>query len=230
MANKTVNIFNNLLPTEVEILSKLHINIKKDDYSSQEYEFLCMDIIQYYKEIDKLKLLNVSIDEYDIVLEKLYELENLFEYNKEKYINIYNLLNDRDRYILGALYINIENRTLSYFELQQIISFVHNQKKKISSINISRDDFIFAYNEYTMKKSIYNHNLPYYKYNIYNSISNKSKKVMFKLGIPFEDEEIDFNKFSEISQQLSDKLQLIFGTKINEQECDDLIFKLSELL
>lgn len=243
MNNKTVDIYNNLSSNEIEILNKLNISIKKGKYSVQEYEYLCMDIAQYYNEFDKLNLLNVSIDEYDIIIEKMYEFEQLFRSNsKEKSMNLYKKLNCREKYILKNLFIKIDNRTLKASEINQIINYIYNQKKKLSNVPISQNDFISAYKDYEKEKLRYfkdensitramcYNEWPTNKYNVYNSLSDKSRNTIKKLGIEICNKEINSLEYSKILQELTNKLLLIFNTDITEKECDNLISKISKYL
>lgn len=238
-----VDIYSRFTSDELRILKKLNIYIKKEKYSSRDYGYLCMDIAQYYNEFEKMKLLNVSLTEYNTVLEKIYNFEELFKFsNPKKSINLYKELNDREKHILKCLFIPIDNRTLSSFEIHQIISYIYNQKKKISNAPISQNDFISAYLDYIKEQhrffvdenSITNamcyNKWPKNTYNIYQSLTRKSIDTINKLGIKISNENISAKDYSKISQKLTNNMLHIFGTDITEEECDKLIFKISNYL
>ncbi len=235
-SNTTVDIYSNLSSYEFGILKKLNIKIKKGEYSLEDYAYLCIDIAQYYREIEKLNLVNVTIDEYDIILEKIYEFEHLFNYsNESKGINIYEMLNNREKYILEKLYINIDHRVLNSFEIKQVINYIHNQKKKLSNIPISQADFISAYKDYLQKepyciingKTCYKNFTAPEKCNIYNLLSEKSINVISKLVINTKDKNINNQEYGKI---LKKHLLSIFGTGIEEKECNSLILKLNKFI
>lgn len=74
----SVHIYNNLTKEDIHILEKMHTKIKKEQYSKQDYENLCINVAEYYNNIKNLKIAKVSLDEYSTVIEKLYDFENLF--------------------------------------------------------------------------------------------------------------------------------------------------------
>lgn len=72
--DETVDIYNSLSLEEKDTLKKLNIKIDKTRYSKEDYNCLCIDLSQYYFQ-KKLSQFNVSIDEYERLLEKLYEIQ-----------------------------------------------------------------------------------------------------------------------------------------------------------
>jgi len=72
--DKTADIYNSLSFEEKGTLEKLNIKINQKNYSKEEYDCLCIDLLKYYFQ-KKLSQYNVSIDEYERLIEKLYEIQ-----------------------------------------------------------------------------------------------------------------------------------------------------------
>lgn len=72
--NETADIYNDLSYEEKGTLEKLNITIDEKKYSKEEYDCLCVDLSKYYFQ-KKLSQFNVSIDEYEKLIEKLYEIQ-----------------------------------------------------------------------------------------------------------------------------------------------------------
>ena len=72
--DKTADIYNSLSFEEKGTLEKLNIKINQKNYSKEEYDYLCVDLAKYYFQ-KKLSQFNVSIEEYERLIEKLYEIQ-----------------------------------------------------------------------------------------------------------------------------------------------------------
>lgn len=72
--DKTADIYNSLSFEEKGTLEKLNITINQKKYSKEEYDCLCVDLAKYYFQ-KKLLQYNVSIEEYERLIEKLYDIQ-----------------------------------------------------------------------------------------------------------------------------------------------------------
>lgn len=72
--DKTTDIYNSLSFEEKGTLEKLNITINQKKYSKEEYDCLCVDLAKYYFQ-KKLLQYNVSIEEYERLIEKLYNIQ-----------------------------------------------------------------------------------------------------------------------------------------------------------
>ena len=73
-----IDIYNNLSIEQLSICKKLNIEINIDGYSKKDYEKLCSKFVNCYQPINRLANLNVTLNEYCLLIEKIYELEKLY--------------------------------------------------------------------------------------------------------------------------------------------------------
>lgn len=74
-----INIYNNLSKEQLNTFKKLNIEISMGDYSKKDYECLCTNLANYYHPINKLAETNISLDEYCLLIEKIYEFKKLYK-------------------------------------------------------------------------------------------------------------------------------------------------------
>lgn len=73
-----IDIYNNLSIEQLSICKKLNIEINIAGYSKKDYENLCSKLVNCYQPINRLANLNVTLNEYCLLIEKIYELEKLY--------------------------------------------------------------------------------------------------------------------------------------------------------
>lgn len=150
-------------------------------------------------------------------------------------INIYQTLNEREKYILEKL--EIVERDLEASQLRCTIHSMIRQAERISQLPITDEEFISALKNFEKSHDKFfkdiefistENDYPNIKFNIYSTLSDKDKRIIEMLGIQLEDKEITSKRYAEIDNQLVNNLLMKFGTGIKEKECCELIEKIKK--
>lgn len=150
-------------------------------------------------------------------------------------INIYQTLNEREKYILEKL--EIVERDLEPSKIRGTIQCMLRQTERISQLPITDEEFISALKSFEKSHDKFfkgiefiftEDDYPDVKLNIYNTLSENDKRIIKILGIKLEDKEITSKRYAEIDQQLVNNLLMKFGTGIKEKECCELIDKIKK--
>ena len=147
--------------------------------------------------------------------------------------NIYQTLNEREKYILEKL--EIVERDFEPSQLRCTIHSMIRQAERISQLPITDEEFISVLKNFEKSHDKFfkgiefistEDDYPDVKLNIYKTLSENDKRVIDILGIKLEDKEITSKRYAEIDQQLVNNLLMKFGTGIKEEECSELIDKI----
>ena len=150
-------------------------------------------------------------------------------------INIYQTLNEREKYILEKL--EIVERDLEPSQLKGTIHSMIRQAERISQLPITDEEFVSALKSFEKSHDKFfkgiefistEDDYPDIKLNIYKTLSDEDKRIIEMLGIKLEDKEITSKRYAEIDNQLVNNLLMKFGTGIKEKECCELIDKIKE--
>lgn len=150
-------------------------------------------------------------------------------------INIYQTLNEREKYILEKL--EIVERDLEPSQLRCTIHSMIRQAERISQLPITDEEFVSALKSFEKSHDKFfkgiefistENDYPDIKLNIYSTLSDEDKRIIEMLGIKLEDKEITSKRYAEIDNQLVNNLLMKFGTGIKEKECCELIDKIKK--
>ena len=156
-------------------------------------------------------------------------------------VNIYKKLNKREKYILETLDIKIEDKPITYDEVDCIITIINNLKDRFSPLPITNEQFRSAYkalnksyksffpNEEIMLQVSLHDKWPDKKINVLRTLSEEDLKTINILGFKLEDKEMDAKEFMELDRPMTNCLLLYFGTGIKTSECDKLINKIRKI-
>ena len=156
-------------------------------------------------------------------------------------VNVYKKLNKREKYILETLDIKIEDKPITYDEVDCIIKIINNIKDRVSPLPITNEQFRSAYgeleksyisyfpNEEIMLQVSLHNKWPDKKINVLRTLSDESVEIINMLGFKLEDREIDAKEFMKFYEPITNCLLLFFGTGIKTSECDKLINKIRKI-
>lgn len=148
-------------------------------------------------------------------------------------INIYQMLNEREKYILDKLEIKENDLKPEY--ASSVITIMKRMTNRISELPLTNEQVMSAITEFNQFSNIYFkgidviNNDEYYpdiKINVYKSLSNDTKKTLKLLDIKVANREITAKEYAKISNILVNKLLIKFGTGIKKKECINLTLKL----
>lgn len=148
-------------------------------------------------------------------------------------INIYQTLNEREKYILDKLEINESDLKPDY--ASSVITIMKRMTNRISELPLTDEQVLSAIKDFDQFRDTYfegidiirsDEDYPDIKINVYKSLTDETKKTLEILDIKVEDKEMTAKEYAEISHILINKMLIKFGTGIKKQECVDLTFKI----
>lgn len=148
-------------------------------------------------------------------------------------INIYQTLNEREKYILDKL--EIEESDLTPENASAVVSIMKRMTERISELPLTDEQVLSAIKDFDQFRSIYfkgieyimsDEDYPDIKINVYEKISEDTKKTLKILDIKVEDKEMSAKEYAEISNVLINKMLLKYDTGIKKKECVDLTLKI----
>ena len=148
-------------------------------------------------------------------------------------INIYQTLNEREKYILDKLEIDEEDLKPEY--ASSVITIMKRMTERISELPLTDEQVLSAIKDFDQFHDIYfkgidiirsDEDYPDIKINVYESLSDETKKTLEILDIKVEDKEMTAKEYAKISHILINKMLIKFGTVIKKQECVDLTLKI----
>ena len=151
--------------------------------------------------------------------------------NKE--IDIYQTLNEREKYILDQLEVKKED--LKQENASDVISIMKNMTKRISELPLTREQVLSAIEDFNQFHEFYfkgveiiltDDDYPNVKMNVYKKLSNETKNTMKILNINLENKELTAKEYLNIMNILVNKILIKYGTGIKKQECIELTLKI----
>ena len=148
-------------------------------------------------------------------------------------INIYQTLNEREKYILDKLEIDEEDLKPEY--ASSVITIMKRMTERISELPLTDEQVLSAIKDFDQFHDIYfkgidiirsDEDYPDIKINVYESLSDETKKTLEILDIKVEAKEMTAKEYAKISHILINKMLIKFGTGIKKQECVDLTLKI----
>lgn len=148
-------------------------------------------------------------------------------------INIYQTLNEREKYILDKLEINESDLKPEY--ASSVITIMKRMTERISELPLTDEQVLSAIKDFDQFHDIYfkgidiirsDEDYPDIKINVYESLSEETKKTLKILDIKVEDREYTAKEYAEISNVLINKMLIKYGSGIKKQECIDLTLKI----
>jgi len=148
-------------------------------------------------------------------------------------VNIYQTLNEREKYILEKL--EIVERDLEPQYLESAINIMIRQTERISQLPITQEEFISALTNFEKSHDKFfkdiefietENDYPDIKLNVYKTLSDDDKRIIEMFGIKLEDKELTSKEYAKINQQLVNNTLMKYGTGIKEEECHKLIDKI----
>lgn len=148
-------------------------------------------------------------------------------------INIYQTLNEREKYILDKLEIDEEDLKPEY--ASSVITIMKRMTERISELPLTDEQILSAIKDFDQFHDIYfkgidiirsDEDYPDIKINVYESLSDETKKTLEILDIKVEDKEMTAKEYAKISHILINKMLIKFGTGIKQKECVDLTLKI----
>ena len=148
-------------------------------------------------------------------------------------INIYQTLNEREKYILDKLEIDEEDLKPEY--ASSVITIMKRMTERISELPLTDEQVLSAIKDFDQFHDIYfkgidiirsDEDYPDIKINVYESLSDETKKTLEILDIKVEDKEMTAKEYAKISHILINKMLIKFGTGIKKQECVNLALKI----
>lgn len=149
-----------------------------------------------------------------------------------KTINIYQTLNEREKYILEKLEINEDDLKPEY--ASAVVTIMKRMTNRISELPLTREQVVSAIRDLEQFQDFYfkgndvvktDEGYPDKKANIYKQLSEETKKTLKILDIKIEDREITAKEFLDVSNILLNKMLIKYGTGIKQKECVDLTLK-----
>lgn len=147
-------------------------------------------------------------------------------------INIYQTLNEREKYILDKLEINESDLKPEY--ASSVITIMKRMTERISELPLTDEQVLSAIKDFDQFHDIYfkgiefimsDEDYPDIKINVYKPLSEETKKTLKILDIKVEDREYTAKEYAEISNVLINKMLIKYGTGIKKKECVDLTLK-----
>lgn len=154
-----------------------------------------------------------------------------------KTINVYQTLNQREKYILDNLEVN-EN-DFEDGDITGIILLMLRMTDRISQLPITREqvvsaicDFQKSHDKFFKGNEIFltTDDYPDTKMNVYKTLSDESKKTIKILGIKLKNKEITCKEYVDLSNILINKLLMKYDTGIKRKECHELIDKITRYI
>ena len=148
-------------------------------------------------------------------------------------INIYQTLNEREKYILDKLEINESDLKPEY--ASSVITIMKRMTERISELPLTDEQVLSAIKDFDQFHDIYfkgiefimsDEDYPNIKINVYKPLSEETKKTLKILDIKLEDREYTAKEYAEISNVLINKMLIKYGSGIKKQECIDLTLKI----
>ena len=148
-------------------------------------------------------------------------------------INIYQTLNEREKYILDKLEINESDLKPEY--ASSVITIMRRMTERISELPLTDEQVLSAIQDFDQFHDIYfkgiefimsDEDYPDIKINVYKPLSEETKKTLKILDIKVEDREYTAKEYAEISNVLINKMLIKYGSGIKKQECIDLTLKI----
>lgn len=148
-------------------------------------------------------------------------------------INIYQTLNEREKYILDKLEINESDLKPEY--ASSVITIMKRMTERISELPLTDEQVLSAIQDFDQFHDIYfkgiefimsDEDYPDIKINVYKPLSEETKKTLKILDIKLEDREYTAKEYAEISNVLINKMLIKYGSGIKKQECIDLTLKI----
>lgn len=148
-------------------------------------------------------------------------------------INIYQTLNEREKYILDKLEINESDLKPEY--ASSVITIMKRMTERISELPLTDEQVLSAIKDFEQFHDIYfkgiefimsDEDYPNIKINVYKPLSEETKKTLKILDIKVEDREYTAKEYAEISNVLINKMLIKYGSGIKKQECIDLTLKI----
>ena len=148
-------------------------------------------------------------------------------------INIYQTLNEREKYILDKLEIDEEDLKPEY--ASSVITIMKRMTERISELPLTDEQVFSAIKDFDQFHDTYfegidvirsDEDYPDIKINVYKSLSDETKQTLDILDIRVEDKEMTAKEYAKISHILINKMLIKFGTGINKQECVNLTLKI----
>lgn len=148
-------------------------------------------------------------------------------------INIYQTLNEREKYILEQLEINESDLKPEY--ASSVICIMKRMTERISELPLTREQVSLALQDFNQFYDIYFKGIdvimtvddyPDIKLNVYNQLSKETKRTLKLLNIKVKNKKITAKEYSDISTVLLNKLLIKYGTGIKKKECIDLTLKI----
>lgn len=148
-------------------------------------------------------------------------------------INIYQTLNEREKYILDKLEINESDLKPEY--ASSVITIMKRMTERISELPLTDEQVLSAIKDFDQFHDIFfkgiefimsDEDYPNIKINVYKPLSEETKKTLKILDIKVEDREYTAKEYAEISNVLINKMLIKYGTGIKKKECVDLTLKI----
>ena len=148
-------------------------------------------------------------------------------------INMYQTLNEREKYILDKLEINESDLKPEY--ASSVITIMKRMTERISELPLTDEQVLSAIKDFDQFHDIYfkgiefimsDEDYPNIKINVYKPLSEETKKTLKILDIKLEDREYTAKEYAEISNVLINKMLIKYGSGIKKQECIDLTLKI----
>lgn len=148
-------------------------------------------------------------------------------------INIYQTLNEREKYILDKLEIDEDDLKPEY--ASSVITIMKRMTERISELPLTDEQVLSAIKDFDQFHDTYfegidvirsDEDYPDIKINVYKSLSDETKKTLEILDIKIEDKELTAKEYAKISHILINKMLIKFGTGIKKQDCVNLTLKI----
>ena len=150
-----------------------------------------------------------------------------------KAINIYQTLNEREKYILNQLEVNEKDLKQEY--ASSVICIMKDMTNRISELPLTDEQVLAAIKDFNKFYDVYfkgidfiksDEDYPDIKINVYKTLSDDTKNTLKILNINVEDKELTAKEYANLSNILVNKFLIKYGTGIKKQECIDLTLKI----
>lgn len=150
-----------------------------------------------------------------------------------KAINIYQTLNEREKYILNQLEVTEKDLKQEY--ASSVICIMKDMTNRISELPLTDEQVLAAIKDFNQFYDVYfkgidfiksDEDYPDIKINVYKTLSDDTKNTLKILNINVEDKELTAKEYANLSNILVNKFLIKYGTGIKKQECIDLTLKI----
>lgn len=150
-----------------------------------------------------------------------------------KSINIYQTLNEREKYILNQLTVQEKDLKPEYASF--VICVMKDMTNRISELPLTEDQVLSAITDFNQFYKIYfngidfiksDEDYPDIKINVYKTLSTETKNTLKILNIIVENKELTAKEYANLSHILLNKGLIKYGTGIKKQECINLTLKI----